>query len=52
MATVGKSAENARELGYLRATDRIVPNRAELLYVAKCEVNEMAEAGYRPPSSK
>src|SRR5262249_48121417 len=49
MATVGKSAEHARELGYLRATDRIVANRAELLYVAKCEVNEMVEAGYRPP---
>jgi 3-hydroxyacyl-CoA dehydrogenase len=49
MAAVGKSAENARELGYLQSTDRIVPNRAELLYVAKCEVNEMLEAGYRPP---
>ena len=49
MATVGKSAEHARELGYLRATDRIVANRAELLYVAKCEVNEMVEAGFRPP---
>jgi len=49
MATVGKSAENARELGYLQATDRIVANRSELLYVAKCEINEMVEAGYRPP---
>ena len=49
MATVGKSAEHARELGYLRPTDRIVANRAELLYVAKCEVNEMVEAGFRPP---
>jgi 3-hydroxyacyl-CoA dehydrogenase len=49
MATVGKSAEEARELGYLKPADRIVANRAELLYVAKCEVNEMAEAGYRPP---
>jgi 3-hydroxyacyl-CoA dehydrogenase len=49
MASVAKSAEEARELGYLKATDRIVANRTELLYVAKCEVNEMAEAGYRPP---
>ena len=49
MATVGKSAVHARELGYLRPTDRIVANRAELLYVAKCEVNEMVEAGFRPP---
>jgi 3-hydroxyacyl-CoA dehydrogenase len=49
MAEVGKSAEQSRELGYLKATDRIVANRTELLYVAKCEVNELAEAGYRPP---
>jgi 3-hydroxyacyl-CoA dehydrogenase len=48
-AAVGKSAEHARELGFLRVTDRIVQNRSELLYVAKCEVNEMVEAGYRPP---
>jgi 3-hydroxyacyl-CoA dehydrogenase len=49
LATVGKSAEQARELGYLKPADRIVMNRAELLYVAKSEVNAMAEAGYRPP---
>ncbi|HTS54282.1 MAG TPA: 3-hydroxyacyl-CoA dehydrogenase NAD-binding domain-containing protein [Burkholderiales bacterium] len=49
LATVGKSAEQARELGYLRRADRIVMNRAELLYVAKSEVSAMAEAGYRPP---
>jgi 3-hydroxyacyl-CoA dehydrogenase len=49
MAEVGKSAEQARELGYLKAGDRVVMNRAELLYVAKAAVDEMAEAGYRPP---
>ena len=48
LATVGKSAEQARELGYLKPADRIVMNRAELLYVAKSEVTAMAEAGYRP----
>jgi 3-hydroxyacyl-CoA dehydrogenase len=48
-AQVGRSAEHARELGYLRATDRIVMNRFELLYVAKQEARAMAEAGYRPP---
>jgi len=48
-AQVGKSAEHARELGYLRATDRIVMNRFELLYIAKQEARAMAEAGYRPP---
>ncbi len=49
MAEIGRSAVQARELGYLRATDRILMNRAELLYVAKAELNALVEAGYRPP---
>ncbi|HYL18092.1 MAG TPA: 3-hydroxyacyl-CoA dehydrogenase NAD-binding domain-containing protein [Burkholderiales bacterium] len=49
MANVGKSAEQARELDYLKPGDRIVMNRAELLHVAKAEVNAMVEEGYRPP---
>jgi 3-hydroxyacyl-CoA dehydrogenase len=49
MAEVGRSAEHARELGYLRATDRIVMNRFELLEIAKAEVRALAAAGYRPP---
>ena len=49
MAEVGRSAEHARELGYLRPADRIVMNRFELLDVAKAEVRALAEAGYRPP---
>jgi 3-hydroxyacyl-CoA dehydrogenase len=48
-AQVGKSAEHARELGFLRSSDRIVMNRFELLHAAKAELNAMAEAGYRPP---
>jgi 3-hydroxyacyl-CoA dehydrogenase len=48
-AQVGKSAEHSRELGFLRASDRIVMNRFELLYAAKAELGAMAEAGYRPP---
>ena len=48
-ANVSKSAEQALELGYLKPVDRIVMNRAELLYVAKAEVTAMAEEGYRPP---
>jgi 3-hydroxyacyl-CoA dehydrogenase len=48
-AQIGKSAEQARELGYLRATDRIVMNRFELLHVAKSEALALSEAGYRPP---
>lgn len=48
-AQVSKSAEHARELGFLRSSDRIVMNRFELLHVAKVELNAMADAGYRPP---
>ncbi|HEX7811736.1 MAG TPA: 3-hydroxyacyl-CoA dehydrogenase/enoyl-CoA hydratase family protein [Burkholderiales bacterium] len=51
-AQVGKSAENSRELGFLRAEDRIVMNRFELLHAAKAELNAMADAGYRPPLRK
>ncbi len=49
MAEVGRSAEHARELGYLRATDRVVMNRFELLEIAKAEARALAAAGYRPP---
>jgi len=48
-AQVGKSAEHSRELGFLRPGDRIVMNRFELLHAAKSELNNMADAGYRPP---
>lgn len=49
MAEVGRSAEHARELGYLRATDRVVMNRFELLEIAKAEARALAASGYRPP---
>ena len=48
MAEVSRSAEQARDLGYLRPTDRIVMNRFELLEIAKAEVRALA-AAYRPP---
>jgi 3-hydroxyacyl-CoA dehydrogenase len=48
MAEVSRSAEQARDLGYLRPTDRIVMNRFELLEIAKAELRALA-AGYRPP---
>jgi 3-hydroxyacyl-CoA dehydrogenase len=48
MAEVGRSAEQAREVGYLRPTDRIVMNRFELLEIAKAELRALA-AAYRPP---
>ncbi len=49
MAEVSRSAEQAREIGYLRPTDRIVMNRFELLGIAKAELRALAAAGYRPP---
>jgi 3-hydroxyacyl-CoA dehydrogenase len=49
MAEVGRSAEHAREIGYLRPADTIVMNRYELLHVAKAQVRALADAGYRPP---
>ena len=48
-AQVARSAEHARELGYLRSSDRVVMHRFELLSVAKAEARALAEAGYRPP---
>ena len=49
MAEVARSAEHAKELGFLRPTDTIVLNRYELLHVAKAQLRALAEAGYRPP---
>ena len=49
MAQLGKSAEHAKELGYLRQFDTIIMNRFELLHVAKTQASAMAEVGYRPP---
>ncbi|NLR75469.1 3-hydroxyacyl-CoA dehydrogenase/enoyl-CoA hydratase family protein [Leeia aquatica] len=50
MANVAKSAEEAKELGLLKASDTIVFNAYELLYVAKQEALAMAAAGFRPPA--
>ena len=49
MAQVSKSAENAKELGYLKASDTIVFNPNEILHVAKKQALALAESGYRPP---
>ncbi|WP_028919469.1 3-hydroxyacyl-CoA dehydrogenase/enoyl-CoA hydratase family protein [Pseudoxanthomonas suwonensis] len=49
MAKVSTSAVEAKELGLLRPTDRIVFNAYELLHVAKAEARNLAEGGYRPP---
>ncbi len=48
-AKVSSSAEEAREMGFLSACDRVVMNRDHLLAEAKREVLHMAASGYRPP---
>jgi len=49
MGEVAKSAEMAREMGYLRQSDRIVMNRFELLHVAKEEARALTATAWRPP---
>ncbi|HEX5364812.1 MAG TPA: 3-hydroxyacyl-CoA dehydrogenase/enoyl-CoA hydratase family protein, partial [Gallionella sp.] len=49
MGEVSKSAELAREMGYLKQSDRIVMNRFELLHVAKEEARALNATAYRPP---
>ncbi len=49
MGEVAKSAELARDMGYLRQSDRIVLNRFELLHVAKEEAKALNATAYRPP---
>ena len=48
LAKVAKSAEQARDLGYLRPTDQISMNRDRLLADAKARVLKLAE-DYSPP---
>jgi 3-hydroxyacyl-CoA dehydrogenase len=48
MAKVATSADEAKKLRYLRPTDGISLNRAELLYAAKWRALGLARAGYRP----
>ena len=49
MGEVAKSAQMAREMGYLRDKDVIVMHPKEILYVAKEQVKALAAANYRPP---
>ncbi len=50
LAKVSDSAQKAKELGYLRDSDRIVMHRDLLLSAAKQEAKSMAQSGYRPPA--
>ncbi len=49
MAKVGTSAEEAREIKYLRPYDHVEMNRDQQLWTAKRMAIAMAEEGYRPP---
>jgi 3-hydroxyacyl-CoA dehydrogenase len=49
MGEVAKSAELARDMGYLRQSDRIVLNQHEVLHVAKQEAQALIATDYRPP---
>jgi len=46
---VSKSAHEAVDYGFARATDTVLFNADELLYVAIVEARALADAGYRPP---
>jgi len=49
LAKFSASAEEAKEMGFLAPSDRIVMNRSQLIYEAKQEALSMLRAGYRPP---
>lgn len=49
MGSVAKSAEEAREMGFLSQTDRITINRDFLLYDAKQTALGLAKSAFRPP---
>lgn len=48
-AKVSTSAAEARDLGFLGASDQIVFNRAHVLWTAKHAARDLANAGYHPP---
>ncbi len=52
MAKVSTSAEEARGLGLLTATDRITMNRDHLLADAKARALELLRSGYEPPQPR
>ncbi|MFH2072828.1 MAG: 3-hydroxyacyl-CoA dehydrogenase/enoyl-CoA hydratase family protein, partial [Actinomycetota bacterium] len=52
MASVGTSAEESRELGFLRPTDRVTLNPDAVLADAKADVLALASMGYRPPTPR
>lgn len=51
-AKVSTSAQEAREMNYLRSTDQIVLNRSRLLSEAKQAAIELSENGYTQPKPR
>ncbi|GAB4032532.1 3-hydroxyacyl-CoA dehydrogenase/enoyl-CoA hydratase family protein [Spirosoma jeollabukense] len=51
-AKVSTSAQEARDMNYLRSTDQIVLNRSRLLAEAKQAAIELAEDGYTQPKPR
>ena len=49
LAKVSTSAQQASQMSYLRASDKIIANPNELLYIAKNEAFSLIEANYHPP---
>ncbi len=49
MAKVSGSAPKAKQMGYLRESDKVVMNRDLLLKAAKEEARTLADMGYHPP---
>ncbi|MCU0281688.1 MAG: 3-hydroxyacyl-CoA dehydrogenase/enoyl-CoA hydratase family protein, partial [Acidimicrobiia bacterium] len=52
MAKVSTSAEEARQYGFLKPTDRLSLNPEALLADAKADVLALTSTGYRPPLSR
>jgi 3-hydroxyacyl-CoA dehydrogenase len=52
MAKVSSSATDAMNKGFMRQQDCVVMNNHEVLYVAKAQLNAMANSNYRPPLSR
>ena len=52
MAKVATSAEEAKEMGFLRPTDRIIINADHLLQYAKNAAIGLAESGYTQPAQR
>ncbi|RTL58098.1 MAG: 3-hydroxyacyl-CoA dehydrogenase/enoyl-CoA hydratase family protein [Rhodocyclaceae bacterium] len=48
-AKTSGSGQEARDLGFAKASDDLVFHPGELLHVALCRARALAEAGYRPP---